>query len=132
MTDASYGYTKNLGKMDFDGAVEKVTAALKDGGFGVLTEIDVKATMKKKLDVDLRPYKILGACNPPFAYKALTNEPLIGLLMPCNVVVFEEEDGTLAVSFIDPKEMFKVVDNPDVEPLAKEVDEMLKKVFESL
>ena len=132
MTQASYGYTKNLGKMAFDDAVEKVTAALKDQGFGVLTEIDVKATLKKKLDVDFRPYKILGACNPPFAHKALSNELLVGLLMPCNVVVFEEDDGTLAVSIIDAKEMFKVVDNPGVEPLAKEVDGMLKKVLESL
>jgi uncharacterized protein (DUF302 family) len=132
MTQASYGYTKNMGKMAFDDAVEKVTAALKDQGFGVLTEIDVKATLKKKLDVDFRPYKILGACNPPFAHKALSNELLVGLLMPCNVVVFEEDDGTLAVSVIDAKEMFKVVDNPGVEPLAKEVDGMLKKVLESL
>ena len=132
MTDASYGYTKNIGKMDFGGAVDKVTAALKEQGFGVLTEIDVKATLKKKLDVDFRPYRILGACNPPFAHKALSSELLIGLLMPCNVVVFEEDDGTVAVSVINPHEMFKVVENPAVAPFAKEIDHKLKNVLESL
>ena len=129
MADASYGYTKNLGPVAFDDAVERVTAALKTQGFGVLTEIDVKATMKKKLDLDLKPYKILGACNPPLAHQALTSEPLIGLLLPCNVIVFEKEDGSIAVSMVNPREMFKVVENPGMEALAGQVDEKIKKAL---
>lgn len=132
MSGGAYGYTKNLGKMDFDAAVEKVTAALKDEGFGVLTEIDVKSTLKKKLDVDFRKYKILGACNPPLAHRALTSEPLIGLLLPCNVVVFEEEDGSITASVVKPQEMFKVVENAVLEDLAGEVDAKLGRVVEAL
>jgi len=104
---------------------------LKAEGFGVLTEIDVKATLKKKLDVDFRPYKILGACNPPLAHKALQGEPLIGLLLPCNVVVFEE-DGDAVVSFVNPKEMFKVVENAELQAVAEEVDAKMRRAFEAL
>lgn len=132
MTDAKYGITKSLGKVDFEEAIEKVTEALKGKGFGVLTEIDVKATMKKKLDVDFRQYKILGACNPPLAHEALSTEPLIGLLLPCNVVVFEEDDGTVTASAINPVEMFKIVDRPEVGPLADKVGAMLTQAFETL
>jgi uncharacterized protein (DUF302 family) len=132
MTDATYGYTKNLGKIGFDNAVEKVTEELKAEGFGVLTEIDVKATLKKKLDVDHRNYKILGACNPPLAHKAISNEPLIGLLLPCNVVVMEEEDESVTVSAVNPMEMFKVVENSAMSDLAGQVNSKVKKVVDSL
>jgi uncharacterized protein (DUF302 family) len=131
-TTASYGYTKTLRDVSYEQALERVTAALKDEGFGVLTEIDVKATLKKKIDVDFRNYKILGACNPPLAHRALSGEPLIGLLLPCNVTVFEEDDGTINVSFIKPSEMFKIVDNPQVGPIAKEVDAKLVRAMEKL
>lgn len=132
MTDAKYGITKSLGKVDFDEAIEKVTEALKGKGFGVLTEIDVKATLKKKLDVDFRKYKILGACNPPLAHQALSAELMIGLLLPCNVVVFEEDDGTVTASAINPVEMFKIVGRDDVAPLADKVSGMLTQAFETL
>lgn len=132
MSETTYGYTKNLGKVDFDGAVEKVTAALKTEGFGVLTEIDVKATLKKKLDVDFRKYKILGACNPPLAHRALSEEALVGLLLPCNVVVFEEADQTISMSIVNPMEMFKVVSNSKLEEIAGEVNEKLKRVLEAV
>jgi len=130
MTNASYGYTRTLKDVTFERALERVTAALKTEGFGVLTEIDVKQTLKKKLDVDFRNYKILGACNPPLAHQALLQEPLIGLLLPCNVTVFEEDDGTVNVSFVKPAEMFKVVDNPAMEGLARQVDEKLVRALE--
>lgn len=132
MTDATYGYTKNLGKVGFDKAVETVTEGLKSEGFGVLTEIDVKATLKKKLDVDFRQYKILGACNPPLAHKALTNEPLIGLLLPCNVVVMEEDDESITVSAVNPMEMFKVVENSAMSDIADQVNTKIRKVVDSL
>jgi uncharacterized protein (DUF302 family) len=107
-----------------------VTEALKSEGFGVLTEIDVQATLKKKLDVQIKPYKILGACNPAFAHRALQSEPLIGLLLPCNVLLFEDETGRIAVSIAKPLELFKPVDNPAIEPLAKEVDAKLQRALE--
>ena len=132
MTGATYGYTKNLGSIDFDDAVNNVTEALKTEGFGVLTEIDVKGTLKKKLDVDFRQYKILGACNPPLAHKALSNEPLIGLLLPCNVVVMEEDDKSITVSAVNPMEMFKVVENSEMADIAGQVNAKIKNVVESL
>lgn len=132
MTDATYGITKNIGEIDFDEAIEKVTAALKTEGFGVLTEIDVKATLKKKLDVDFRNYRILGACNPPLAHQALSSELMIGLLLPCNVIVFEEDDGTTTVSAVDPGEMFKVVDRPEMAELAGQVGAKLRNVLNAL
>ncbi len=130
--EAKYGITRNLGKVDFDEAVERVTKALSTEGFGVLTDIDVKATLKKKLDVDFRKYMILGACNPPLAHESLTAEPLIGLLLPCNVVVLEEDDSTITVSAIDPVQMFQVVGRPEVAHLAEQVGERLTRVMDKL
>ena len=132
MTEASYGISRNIGEIDFDEAIEKVEAALKTQGFGVLTDIDVKATLKKKIDVDFRNYRILGACNPPLAHEALTNETMIGLLLPCNVIVFEEDDGTTTVSAVDPMEMFEVVNRPEMSTLAGKVGEKLRSALEAI
>ena len=125
-----YGFSKKV-NYNFDEAIEKVTEELQKEGFGVLTEIDVKATMKKKLDVDYPRYQILGACNPPLAYKALTVDPEIGLLLPCNVIVYEKEDA-VHVSAIDANAMFKVVDRDDVQPIADEVNKKLQAVIRNL
>jgi len=116
----------------YDAAVEQVTAELKKEGFGVLTEIDVKATLKKKIDVDFRPYKILGACNPPLAHKALSAAPEVGLLLPCNVTVSEEEDGRILVSIINPYMMLGVIDNPSLEEVACDAEERLRRVATAL
>jgi uncharacterized protein (DUF302 family) len=117
---------------DFETAIQRVTDALKVEGFGVLTEIDVKATLKKKIDVDFRAYKILGACNPPLAHKALTADAQVGLLLPCNVVVSQEDDGAIQVSIIDPISMLGVVNTPGVEPVAIEARTRLERVAKSL
>ena len=119
--DPGYGLTRRLSGAKYPEAVEAVKAALATEGFGVLTEIDVQATLKKKLDIDFRRYVILGACNPPLAHQALSAEPGLGLLLPCNVVVAEDPDGSVVVSAIDPIQMFKVVDNKALESVAKEV-----------
>ena len=113
-------------------AVSRVTEELQKEGFGVLTEIDVKATLKKKLDLDFRNYVILGACNPQFAHRALSTEDKVGILLPCNVVVQEHEDGTVEVSAVDPVAMMRASENPALQELAREVKERLKKVIESL
>ena len=128
----SYGITKNLGEVSFDAALERVTEALKTEGFGVLTDIDVKQTLKKKLDVDFRNYRILGACNPPLAHEALRKDLSFGLLLPCNVIIYEQDDGTSEVSIINPAEMFKLVDQPDLANLATQVDEKLHRVADQL
>ncbi len=122
-----YGFSVSVGGSVND-VEDKVVEALKTEGFGVLTEIDVQATLKKKLDLDTRPYRILGACNPALASKALEAEPDIGLLLPCNVVVREEEDGGVTVSFMDPESVLTLVDREDVAALAKDVKARLERV----
>jgi len=127
----SYYINKIIGG-SFDAAILKVTETLKKEGFGILTEIDVKATLKKKLDVDFRNYRILGACNPQFAYKALLAEPKIGTMLPCNVIVEEVGDGKIEVSAVDPLASMQAIDNPGLGPIAIEVQAKLRKVIESL
>jgi uncharacterized protein (DUF302 family) len=112
----------------YETALEQVAEALKMEGFGVLTEIDVKATLKKKLDVDFRRYKILGACNPSLAYKALSAAPDVGLLLPCNVTVSEEENGQILVNIINPEMMMSVIDNPTLTEVACDAKERLERV----
>ncbi|UCE76459.1 MAG: DUF302 domain-containing protein [Gammaproteobacteria bacterium] len=126
-----YGFSVQM-SCGFDEAVERVTEALKTEGFGVLTEIDVKATLKKKLDVDRNPYKILGACNPQLANQALNADPDIGLLLPCNVVVRQEDDGVITVAFMDPNAVLALVDKSGVEQLAGQVRAKLEKVRDQL
>lgn len=126
----SYYFAKKL-DMTFDEAIEHVTEELKKEGFGILTEIDVQATFKKKLDIDFRPYKILGACNPPFAHQALQAEDKIGLMLPCNVIVQEKADG-VEVAAVDPIASMAGVDNAELGDMANDVQAMLKKVIDSL
>lgn len=116
----------------FDDTIKKVSEELKKEGFGVLTEIDVKETLKKKLDVDFRKYKILGACNPPFAYKALQEEDNIGVLLPCNVVVQEKENGKVSVSMVNPLESMQAVRNSELEEIAIQISKKLDTVLQSL
>ncbi|MDM8519686.1 DUF302 domain-containing protein [Anaerolineales bacterium HSG6] len=113
-------------------AIEKVTAALKTEGFGVLTEIDVKTTLKKKIDAEFRRYVILGACNPNLAHQALQNELEIGLLLPCNVIVYETDDGQATISIVDPLVMLGVVDSPSLKAVADEAYARLSRVRDSL
>jgi uncharacterized protein (DUF302 family) len=116
----------------FEEAIDKVTSELKKEGFGVLTEIDVKATLKKKLDADFRRYKILGACNPPYAYQALQAEDKIGLMLPCNVIVQETPEGETEVSAIDPIASMQAVDNPTLEEIAAQIKGKLENVINSI
>ncbi|MCX6057872.1 MAG: DUF302 domain-containing protein [Chloroflexi bacterium] len=128
MTELGFQSTLNL---PYESALEKVTDALKAEGFGILTSIDVKETMKKKLDVDFRKYTILGACNPPLAHKALTARPDVGLLLPCNVIVYEEGDTTV-VNIIDPMSMTNFIQDPALEAVADEARQRLKRVSEAI
>jgi len=130
-TTQSLGLTTTL-QVDYATALQKVTDALKTEGFGVLTEIDVKETLKKKLDVDFHPYKILGACNPTLAHRALSAAPEVGLLLPCNVTVSEVEAGRVQVSIIDPLIMMSVVEGAVLQPIAQEARERLNRVIVAL
>ena len=127
----SYHFSKTL-ELSFDEAIEKVTDELKKEGFGVLTEIDVKSTLKKKLDVNFRQYKILGACNPPLAYRALQAESKIGTMLPCNVIVQETEDGKIEVSAVDPIASFQAIQNDTLADITKDAQAKLKRVIENL
>jgi uncharacterized protein (DUF302 family) len=128
---SSYGFSTAV-PYDYDEAVQRTTAALASEGFGILTEIDVKATLRKKLDVDFTRYVILGACNPPMAYRALQAETEIGLLLPCNVIVYETTEGGTTVSLINPMEAMSMVDNPNLHAVATEVTTKLRRVAQLL
>lgn len=125
------GLTKTL-DATYEQAIEQVTAVLKEQGFGVLTEIDVKATLKKKIDADFRRYVILGACNPKLAYRALSAELDVGLLLPCNVIVYETDAERTTVSLVDPLSMLGVIDNADLQPVADEARSRLETAFNAL
>jgi len=127
-----YYHDKILKGVSFDQAIEKVTAALSSEGFGILTEIDVSQTLKKKLNVDFKPYKILGACNPPFAYEALQAEDKIGTMLPCNVIVQQTENGTIEVAVVDPVKSMQAVNNEGLEKIALEIREKLIIVLNSI
>ena len=129
---SSYGFHAHLVNTDFAAAVEQVSDALKKEGFGILTEIDVQATMKNKLGIDVPAHRILGACNPTLAHRALMAEPDIGLLLPCNVVVRQDADGKVTVGLIDPIAMLQVTDNPEVATVAREARERLQRVCTAL
>lgn len=124
-------YISKMVDYSFDLAVEKVTELLKEHGFGILTQIDIKETLKKKIDVDFKQYIILGACNPHFAHKALLAEDKLGTLLPCNVIIIEQEDG-IEVCAIDPKTMMSQMDNPKLEIIADEVGKSFYQIFEEL
>jgi len=129
--ETNFGFGKRV-DLDFDAAIDKVTAELKTEGFGVLSDIDVAGKIKEKLDKDMPRYRILGACNPVLAYQAVQAVPEIGLLLPCNVLVREVDAGQVSVSFMDPQAVLSLVDNPDVEPLAADVKERLQRVLAAI
>lgn len=131
MQDIAFGYVKTLHGKSVEEAEELVAAALKKEGFGILTRIDVKATLKQKIDADFKPYLILGACNPVLAHKALSSDESVGLMLPCNVVVSDTPDGA-QVAIADPQAMFKVVDREDLRFIADEAEERLRRVYEAL
>ena len=122
---------KTKTKLDFDSAINKVTELLLEEGFGVLTEIDVKATLKKKLDVEYKPYRILGACNPPFAHKSLNTEPHIGVFLPCNVVVWDDGDDRV-VAAMEPLIMTEIVNNPEITEIAGQISERIHSVIDKI
>jgi len=128
----SYYIETKLRDIPFESAIEKVTEELKKNGFGVLTEIDIRSTLKKKLDVDFYNYRILGACNPPYAYQALQAENKIGTMLPCNVIVQERNPGEIEVSAVDPIASMQAIENESLGTLAMEIREKLKKVIEAL
>ncbi|NOY78309.1 MAG: DUF302 domain-containing protein [Calditrichaeota bacterium] len=131
MKQTEYAFTKKV-NLSYDEAIAKVTEELKKRGFGILTEADVRETLKKKLDVDFKPYKILGACNPPNAYKALQAEEQIGLMLPCNVIVYVNDNDETIVAAIDPVASMQAVNNPEVKKVAQTIQEELKSVMESV
>jgi len=124
-----YYYNKTV-KTGFGEAVSRIKRALQEEGFGILTEIDVKNTLKKKLNVDFRNYQILGACNPPFAYKALQAEDKVGTMLPCNVIVQETADGTVEIAAIDPVASMKAIENPALREIAETIGQKLKMIVE--
>ena len=132
MYERDYAYTRKLAGTTLADAVAKVREALAKEGFGVLTEIDVQAVLKKKLNIDRRPYLILGACNPSLSHRALEAEPPVGVFLPCNVDVFEGDDGATYVQTIRPVVMFGMVANPKLQPIAEEVDARLRRVLDAL
>ncbi len=125
-------YLNKTTKYSFADAEQKIREALKEKGFGILTEIDLKATLKAKLDKDIQPYKILGACNPNYAYQALQQEEKIGVMLPCNVTIIENKDGTVDVSIMNPVAAFEIMNNKAVEPFAKEVKSILEAALEAI
>ena len=127
----SYYFSRTL-NVSFDEAIQRTREELHKEGFGILTEIDVKATLKKKLDVDFRPYRILGACNPPFAYQALQAEDKIGTMLPCNVIVQQLEEGRSEVAAIDPIASMRAVDNPNLTEVAQQIQDKLRQVIANL
>lgn len=127
----SYYYSKII-EDSFENTLRKTEVALKQEGFGILTEIDVKETLKKKLDVNFKKYKILGACNPPYAYKALKAEDKIGAMLPCNVIVIEQEENKIEVAAVDPVSSMQAVENVNLSSIANEIQTKLKKVVDSL
>jgi uncharacterized protein (DUF302 family) len=127
----TYYFSKKV-SFGFDEAVSKITQALKKEGFGILTEIDVKSTLKKKLDIDFRNYRILGACNPPFAYKALQAEDKVGTMLPCNVIVQEMSNGDVEIAAIDPIASMKAIDNPELREIAETIAQKLKFIVENV
>jgi uncharacterized protein (DUF302 family) len=127
-----YALIKELPDLDYDDAVTRATELLAEEGFGVLTEIDVKATLKKKIDVDFKRYVILGACNPHLAHQAMSGEPFIGVLLPCNVCVMEREGGGSIVSALKPTSVFSLIDNDQVAPIAEEVEDRMRRVLEKM
>ncbi len=131
MKEASYACHRALPGTSYDEAISRVESALKDQGFGILTRIDVRQTLKEKIDVDFRPYVILGACNPSLAHRALSADDNVGLLLPCNVVVAETDDGA-EVAFANPKSMLDIADSPEVRPVADQAEEMLRRACDSL
>lgn len=126
----AYYYSKTV-KSGFDGAVDRITQALKTEGFGILTEIDVKSTLKKKLDVDFKNYRILGACNSPFAYKALQAEDKVGTMLPCNVIVQETADGDVEIAAVDPLASVKAIDNPALRGIAETIGQKLQRAVQN-
>lgn len=129
MEHHSYGHVRTIEGTDLATARERVVAALKEEGFGVLTEIDIKATFKKKLDADFMPYTILGACNPKLAHHAISSENSIGLLLPCNVVLYEATPGEVTVEAVDPRAMFELVENDEIGGVAQQVSDMLERAI---
>jgi len=125
-------YLNKTTHYSFEEAEQKITEALKEKGFGILTEIDMKATLKKKLDKDIQNYKILGACNPNFAYQALQEEEKIGILLPCNVTLIENKDGSVDVSIMDPVAAFQLIENVAIKPFAQEIKNILEEALDSI
>ncbi|MBO0330341.1 DUF302 domain-containing protein [[Muricauda] lutisoli] len=128
----SYYFSTTLKEKNFEKAIEKVTVELKNEGFGILTEININQTLKDKLGVDFKKYRILGACNPPYAHEALTQEEKIGLFLPCNVVVLENDNGEIEVAAVDPVASMMAVKNEKLAPVAQEIQQKLKNVIEKL